>query len=255
MDLNKFDVFAFDLDGTIWYWDELIPGTVEVITRLKESGKRVVFLTNHTIISRKDVAKHLTKKSIPTKKESVINANYSMGRFLKEKNADFIAFGKGLMDDLKELKLKPDKEPPVDYVVVAEDWKFSQKKLNLALDAVKRGAGLIGPVKGKYWWHKGRTVPGVGGWIAAIEWCTGTKATMLGKPSKWMIDTSIKTLKLNPKKTVFIADEPDTDVEFAKRAGFKSILVRTGHGNLYNKKYPLQPDMVMRSVADILKFI
>jgi hydroxymethylpyrimidine pyrophosphatase-like HAD family hydrolase len=42
--------FIFDLDGTIYLGDELIPGADRVIHRLRKEGVKVVFLSNKPLL-------------------------------------------------------------------------------------------------------------------------------------------------------------------------------------------------------------
>ena len=41
--------YIFDLDGTIYLGDRLIPGADRVVARVRERGARVVFLSNKPI--------------------------------------------------------------------------------------------------------------------------------------------------------------------------------------------------------------
>ena len=42
--INKYNSFIFDLDGTIYTEDKLIPGADKTINYLKEKGKKIVFI-------------------------------------------------------------------------------------------------------------------------------------------------------------------------------------------------------------------
>ena len=42
-----YEGYVFDLDGTIYLGDELLPGARRLISKLRELGKRVVFLSNN----------------------------------------------------------------------------------------------------------------------------------------------------------------------------------------------------------------
>ena len=49
--------YIFDLDGTIYIDNEIIPGVAEAIKGLKDRGDKVIFLTNKSIASREDYVK------------------------------------------------------------------------------------------------------------------------------------------------------------------------------------------------------
>ena len=46
--VNKYDSFRFDLDGTVYRGDNIIPGADITINSLNESGKKVIFISNKT---------------------------------------------------------------------------------------------------------------------------------------------------------------------------------------------------------------
>ena len=41
-----YEGYIFDLDGTIYLGDELLPGAKRLILKLRDLGKKVVFLSN-----------------------------------------------------------------------------------------------------------------------------------------------------------------------------------------------------------------
>ena len=42
-----YEGYVFDLDGTIYLGDELLPGAERLVLKLRELGKRVIFLSNN----------------------------------------------------------------------------------------------------------------------------------------------------------------------------------------------------------------
>ena len=49
--------FLFDLDGTVYLGERLLPGARETIAALRADGRRVCFLSNKPIQSRADYAR------------------------------------------------------------------------------------------------------------------------------------------------------------------------------------------------------
>ena len=55
--IDNLDTFIFDCDGVLWRGSELIPGISETLSRLRQLGKRIVFVTNNSTKSRREYLK------------------------------------------------------------------------------------------------------------------------------------------------------------------------------------------------------
>jgi len=76
-----FKGFIFDLDGTVYVSDQLIPDADRVIRLIRERGRKVVFLSNKPIQTREDYASKLTRLGIPTQPDEVINSTFVMTNY------------------------------------------------------------------------------------------------------------------------------------------------------------------------------
>ena len=61
-----FAAYVFDLDGTIYLGDELLPGVQETIGRLRASGVPVRFLSNNPTKDPEQYADKLGRLGLPT---------------------------------------------------------------------------------------------------------------------------------------------------------------------------------------------
>ena len=57
--------FIFDLDGTLYLGDALLPGAAEALARLRAAGKKVAFVSNKPIGTRQEYAEKLNRLGIP----------------------------------------------------------------------------------------------------------------------------------------------------------------------------------------------
>ena len=136
-----FKGFIFDLDGTVYLSDRLIPGADRVIRLLRENGKKIVYLSNKPVQTREDYASKLSHLGVPTRPEEVVNSTLVMINYLK-KNAPvakvFVVGKIPFVEESKEQALPVTDEPKeIDYVVVAFDRTFDYGKLNISFQAIK----------------------------------------------------------------------------------------------------------------------
>ncbi len=256
-----FKGFIFDLDGTVYLSDQLIPGADRVILKLRESGRRVVFLSNKPLQTREDYAAKLTRLGIPTPPDEVINSTFVMVHYLR-KNAPgaklFVVGEPPFVEELRRAGFRITEEPnEIDYVVVAFDRTFDYRKLNIAFQAIKKhGAHFIATNPDRTCPVEGGEIPDCAGMIAAIEAVTEKRVeTVVGKPSPIMVQAVLEAMGLRAEDCILIGDRLETDIKMGKEAGIATGIVLTGVTSeeaLQKMKHtPGQPDFVFRSIADV----
>ncbi len=256
-----FKGFIFDLDGTVYLGDSLIPGADRVIRLLREKGRKVVFLSNDPLLTHEGYASKLTRLGIPTEHEEVINSTFVMTNYLK-KNAPqanlFVVGEPPFVEELKRAGFTITEEPSeIDYVVVAFDRTFDYRKLNIAFQAIKKfGAHFIATNPDRTCPVEGGEIPDCAGMIAAIEAVTERKVEVIvGKPSPIMIEAVLDVLGLRSEDCILIGDRLETDIKMGKESGIATGIVLTGvtdEETLKAVKHTSdQPDFVFQSIADV----
>ena len=255
-----FKGFIFDLDGTVYRSDKLIPGAEGVIRRLRENKRKVVFLSNKPIQTREDYASKLTRLGVPTQPDEVINSTFVMTHYLK-KNAPqarlFVVGETPFVEELRRAGFKITDDPKqVEYVVVAFDRTFDYGKLNIAFQAIRLGAHFVATNPDRTCPVEEGEIPDCAGMIAAIEAVTGKKVEIVvGKPSPIMIQAALEVTGLMPGDCILIGDRLETDIKMGKESGMATGIVLTGvtdEKTLEGIKHTsLQPDFVFQSIADV----
>ncbi len=256
-----FKGFIFDLDGTVYLSDRLIPGADRVIQRLRQTGRKVAFLSNKPIQTREDYASKLTRLGIPTRPEEVINSTFVMVHYLKKIAPEAKLFVVGELPFIEELRragFAITGEPEeIDYVIAAFDRTFDYQKLNIAFQAIKKfGAHFIATNPDRTCPVEGGEIPDCAGMIAAIEAVTEKKVeAIVGKPSPIMVQTVLETMGLRPEECILIGDRLETDIKMGKDAGIATGIVLTGVTDektlMKYKHTPDQPDFVFQSIAEV----
>jgi len=256
-----FKGFIFDLDGTVYRGDQIIPEADSVIRLLRENKKKVIFLSNKPLQTRNDYASKLTRLGIPTHPDEVINSTFVMTHYLK-KNAPqarlFVVGETPFIEELEKAGFKITDEPrEIDYVVVAFDRTFDYRKLNIAFQAIKKfGAHFVATNPDRTCPVEEGEIPDCAGMIAAIEAVTEKKVEIIvGKPSPIMIQTVLDVLGLRPEECILVGDRLETDIKMGKDSGIATGIVLTGITNEMmlkeSKHTSIQPDFVFQSIADV----
>jgi ribonucleotide monophosphatase NagD (HAD superfamily) len=69
-----------------------------------------------------------------------------------------------------------------------------------------------------------------------------------------MFETAMRQMNARPEFTVMVGDRLNTDIEGAKRAGMKAVLVLTGvstREEAANAPYP--PDLIVEDLRELLR--
>jgi phosphoglycolate/pyridoxal phosphate phosphatase family enzyme len=250
--------WLFDLDGTVYRGEALIPGAASVIDALRGDGRRVVFLSNKPIQTRQDYARKLTRLGIPTAAEEVINSSLVLARYLAREDPGASCFVIGeppLIAELQAHGLAVRDAPDVSWVVIAFDRTFTYAKLNTALQAVRRGARLIATNPDRTCPTEDGEIPDCAGMMAAVEAVTGKRVeAVVGKPSPMILEVALEALGLPPGDCVMVGDRIETDIAMGKKLGLGTILVLSGVTGAADPRIEsLGPDHVLRSIREILE--
>ncbi|NOZ81719.1 MAG: HAD-IIA family hydrolase [Candidatus Micrarchaeota archaeon] len=242
---RDFENFVFDLDGTVWNWVEPLPGAVDVFARLRSLGKNVVFLTNNTMLTREGFATKLQNFGINASPDEIINPSLVACELFRGKTV--FCIGEGIVSELRRsgARISPS---GAKIVLVATDRSVTYEKLSIACECVFSGAEFYKTADGGIFIHGQRKLPGAGALANLVEYVTGKKAVLLGKPSEYMIE-AVSGLELEPSRTVLFGDECDSDIHLGKKLGFTTVLVKTGRDRKPCGEY--EPDYILNSIADI----
>jgi phosphoglycolate/pyridoxal phosphate phosphatase family enzyme len=251
--------FLFDLDGTVYLGERLLADAHEAIAALRAEERRVCFLSNKPIQSRADYAAKLTRLGVPAGLDEVINSSYVLAQYLAREAPGARCFVIGeppLIEELRAVGLAPVDDARVDYVVVAFDRTFDYRKLDVALQAVKRhGARLVGTNPDRTCPVEEGEIPDAAGMIGAVEGVTGRRVDpIVGKPSPIMLRVALDRLGLPASECAIVGDRLETDIAMGRAAGLGTILVLTGITRRDDPEIARwRPDHVVGSLAELLE--
>lgn len=239
-----------DLDGTVYFGDDAIPGAAKTIEHLRQAGVPMCFATNTTQRPRSDLVVRLASMGIEVTAEELFTAPVAAARWLAGVGATRVSLllAEPTFEEFHEFSL--DNETP-EYVVVGdlgEEWTFH--RLNRAFRALMRGAALVAIQKNRFWDPGGGLCLDAGPFVAALEYASGRDAALVGKPSTAFFVTAADSLGLPLDRVAVVGDSVVNDVVGGQRAGCLGVAVRTGSfrdEHLKNLEQP--PDAVLESLA------
>jgi 4-nitrophenyl phosphatase len=259
MNLKSIHVFLFDLDGTLWIGKEnpRYLGGKRVVRKLKDSGRKTFILTNDSTHSREEIHQNLTKLGFSFTIDEILTSSYLTSQYLTERfgNASFYLIGEnGLRHELEAAGHYASAEP--EAVVVGLDRQLTYEKLDDGLQFLRAGARLVGSYGGAVYMGDRGPALSAGSIIKTLEFASGKRAVMIGKPSPRMFTLALQLADEKASKAVMIGDQIETDLVGAHKAGVHTILVLTGvetRESLNHSK--IKPDITIDNLDALIALI
>lgn len=225
---------AFDLDGTVYLEDQVVPAAPEAIRRVRELGARVAFVTNNAMRPPAAVVEKLSRLGIEASVEEVQTSSQAVVRLLGGQRGlrgkgVLVVGGSGLREALSGAGarlLDPEDWRAAEVVVAGLDPELTYRKLRAASLAISAGARFVGsnsdaslPTPDGPW-------PGAGSVLALLSTATGACPEIAGKPERAMFEAV--SAALGPGPRLMVGDRVDTDLAGARALGWATALVLTG---------------------------
>jgi len=250
--------FIFDLDGTLYRDDAPLAGARETVAALRRRGHHVLYASNNSTRTRADYMTKLAALGLEVEPHGLATSAHSTALYLLSlptpPRSLLILGAPAIAEEIAAagLEIRTDGAPPVDTVVVGLDRAFTYARLAAAQAAVLAGAALVASNRDPQYPGHDRLYPGAGSIVAAVESATQATAHTVGKPSAYMYDTLMKATGADAATTVVVGDSLLTDIAAAAPLGLYSVLVLTGVSAAPPPDAPIQPGLVIPSVADLI---
>lgn len=246
----------FDLDGVLYVGSQAVPGAVEAVGRVRANGRLCRFITNTSTQSLASLQRKLKGLGFTLAAEEILSAPQATLRYLREGGGTcHLLLAEDVAADFTEIPQVPLEE--AEYLVLGDigsAWTY--ELLNRMFNAIMRGARLIAVHKNRFWQTERGLRMDIGGFVAALEYCTGTRALIMGKPSEEFFAVALRDLGLPAHQVAIVGDDIESDVGGGQAVGLTGILVRTGKFRQeYVTKSPVRPDYVIDSVSDLPRLL
>lgn len=262
--LNRwYSAYLFDLDGTIYLGDEVLPTVVDTLARIRERGLPVRFLSNNPTRGTAEYLEKLARFGVEAERSEIINTLVTTTGWLRTHRPDAVVFAIGeqpLIDALAEAGISTSDDPArIDVVLASYDRGFDYRKLQIAFDALwfHKRAVLMSTNPDRYCpYPGGRAEPDAAAIVAAIEASTGVVCERtFGKPSALMLQVIGDGLGVELSEAIMVGDRLATDIAMARRVGMDAALVLTGdsaRSDIDAVPEAERPTWVVETLADLL---
>ena len=259
MNIQDVRCFLLDMDGTFYLGENLIPGSLDFIRRVEETGRDFLFLTNNSSHNADFYVQRLKRMGLNVGREKVLTSGEATAAVLLEKYPGKRAFVLGnefLLEEMREAGVMVDQTDP-EIVVVGYDTTLDYKKMTAVCDHVRAGLPYIATHPDFNCPTETGFAPDIGAIMAFIEASTGRRADLVvGKPHTGIVQAALRRTGLQVGQLAMVGDRLYTDIETGLKSGMLSILVMSGETTPEMlAAYPNKPDLVFDRLAEMIPLL
>jgi 4-nitrophenyl phosphatase len=261
--------FMFDLDGTLLLSDrslggyEVLPGAVEVLTKLQTQAIPYVILTNGSAYPPPEQAVKLRGLGLPVSDEQMLTPSSVTADLMRRRGVRrVLVLGKrGVGYSLAEAGIETvytgePRDSEVDAVYVGWHPDCNMKDIEAACKGIWAGAKLYVASDVPFFaTREGRAMGYSFAIVGAIRRMTKAPMILTGKPSLHALRFVAKKLKVATHEVGVVGDDPAVEIIMARRGRAAALAVTTGTTSLEEwsrQSGTRRPHRVLAGVHDLL---
>ncbi|KAM8924858.1 phospholysine phosphohistidine inorganic pyrophosphate phosphatase [Pelodytes ibericus] len=205
----------------------VIPGSIEAVNRIRQSGLKLRFCTNESQATRSHFVQKLQRFGFNISENEVTAPGPAARNFLTERGLRPHLL---VHDDLLPEFDLMDKSEPNCVVIGDAAENFSYQNVNRAFQVLvnMEKPVLISLGKGRYYKETDGLKLDVGAYMKALEYACDITAEVVGKPSPKFFLSALAEMGVKPDEALMIGDDLVNDIGGARSCGIRAVLVRTG---------------------------
>ncbi|MGN7387393.1 TIGR01457 family HAD-type hydrolase [Sporosarcina sp. SAFN-015] len=250
--MDHYKAVCFDLDGTVYRGNEVIPEASALIQELQRNGIEPYYVTNNSSLTARQFQIKLLQMGIRTEPDQIMTSAIASAKYCKEQfeGASIMMIGEeGLEQALLSEGFQLTEQNP-DVVVIGIDRSITYEKLAAASLAIRAGAHFLATNGDRAFPTERGLVPGNGSFVKLLESTTDRNAIYVGKPEPHMLHF-IQQKGYRKDEMIMIGDNYETDIQAGIRFGIDTIHVEGGVTSLETvKKQTELPTYLYKSLAD-----
>ena len=253
-ELTEKRLFLLDMDGTLYLDDDLFPGTIPFLRRIREKGGRYLFLTNNSSRGADSYVEKLRRLGIESVPEDFLTSVDALILFLRKGDYQgkplYVAGTESFRRQLRSagFSVTSDRDE-AEVLICGFDTELTFQKLEDACILLNRGAEFL--ATNPDWvcptWYG--YVPDCGSVCEMLFRATGRRPRFAGKPQPDMVYQAMAQTGYSPEETVLLGDRLYTDIASGVRAGVDTVLVLSGEAR--REDIPASPEKPVWVLPDI----
>jgi HAD superfamily hydrolase (TIGR01450 family) len=250
--------FFFDLDGCIYRGDALCRGSAELIQQLRREGKQVLFLTNNSRQTPRQIAEKLSGMGLDASPEACLPATEYVGHYVLSNwgNVTVKVVGSEalceMMRSVGHHVIPLDAPEHADIIVLGRDTEFSYGKLQQIAIEASNGANIVAANPDlSHPGKNGELVPETGALAKAVEAVIGRKVHYSGKPFTSFFHFAAQKVGVDPAQCVMIGDNYSTDIIGGIGAGMHTVWLAYNSPDSTGSNTRIQPTVKVRDLEQV----
>lgn len=260
--LENIKLFLFDMDGTLYLGNRLYDFTKKLLSTIKESGGKYIFMTNNSSKSVNDYVKKLEKMGIESSYDDFMTSSQATSYYLK-KNYNgkrlYVCGTESLKEELRSNGFQiTEILEEVDLIVMGFDTELTFKKLEdvSKLLLLRKDIPYIATNPDYVCPTEFGSVPDCGSVCDMLYNVSGRRPKVIGKPEALMPILAMEKTGYSKEQTAVIGDRIYTDIKSGLNAGATAILVLSGETTKeVLEASDIKPDFVMESAKELIEII
>ncbi|XP_066994001.2 phospholysine phosphohistidine inorganic pyrophosphate phosphatase [Anabrus simplex] len=244
-----------DISGVLKDGTSVIKGSIEAVNKLREAGLLIKLVTNETQETRRSLAQSLASLGFSVEEKDIIPPCPALIRLLiQEKLRPHLLVHPNVMQEFEGI----DMTNPNCVVIGDAAENFTYENLNTAFRILMdlENPRLFSLGRGRYYRQDRDLMLDVGVYTAALEFATGVRAEIVGKPQPEFFKSALEDMGVKPEEAVMIGDDIVSDVGGAQDCGLAGVLVRTGKFRPSDEAHPcVKPDAIVDNLAKAAELI
>ena len=237
---------VLDADGVFVMKGAALPGAAEALTTLVARGIPFRVATNVSSIHRSTLAAHFAAAGLPIPGERIVTAASATAAHTAAAYPGQPLFvittpdGRGEFDG-QDLMAYEEADAPgarAAAVVLGDGQAdLSYANLDRAFRLIRSGAALLAMHRNPWWFTSRGPTLDSGAFVSALEFATGVRAVVCGKPGPIMFRTALAGVaadlggRVAAREVAMVGDDPTQDMVGARRLGMRGVLVLPGKTN------------------------